>query len=147
MVISGTVLAIIAAALVLVQRVQSDPLQVGAAQIGRLSVDSSYRVPDVFGGGSGPSAYQEFHGLRAVIYGSKNPCLTVFRAADITDPTSDSFSGTAFSGCTAGRFPAMVQFSLDDSLPTDIRAPFPKTTALQFVYDEAHDEVVVFATR
>lgn len=155
--ILGIVLVVISAALVLVERVQSDPLLVGATQIGRVAVDSSYRVPNIFGSrgwlganvadGRRSSAYQDFHGLRAVIDGSKDPCMTVYRAADATDPMSDSFSGSAFSGCAAGRFPAMVQFNLDDSLPTDICAAFSRTTALQFVYDRTHDEVAVFATK
>jgi hypothetical protein len=153
---------VILVVLTLVQRVQTDPLQVGAHQVTRLPPDSGYEVPTVFGGSSGvgqpgeAQGYQEFHGMRAVVSttnayqgtSTKNLCLSIYVDADVTDPKSNSFSGPIFSGCSAGQFPAMIQFDLrTQELPTELRSAFPPSTALQFVYDKAHDEVVVFASK
>jgi len=146
----------IAAALVLVQRVQPDPLQVGARQVARLSVDPSYEVPAFFGDGIDPNVrpegFQELTGIRVVVTagglfrgGSNEACLNVYAAADVTDPKSESFSGAMFGGCSAGVFPAMTQFGLDTpGLSGVFQSAYPNSTALQFVYDRVHNEVVVF---
>ncbi|RFA15509.1 hypothetical protein B7R22_06685 [Subtercola boreus] len=96
----------------------------------------------------------QVYGLRTVvttagffaISGSPNdPCLSLFSEADMREASSDSFSGQALGGCAAGRFPAMVQFRPDaDGYPADLRAAFPGPAALQFVYDQATNEIVVF---
>jgi hypothetical protein len=154
---SAAVIALIATALVLVERVQTDPLQVGAVQVARLTVDQGYDLPPFFSGfdGDGVNAYTQFHGLRAVTNAlifspaaaNGSTCLTVYAESDVTD-SPDSFSGPLFGGCGAGAFPAIVQFSVDvEQLPEDLVAAFPETTGLQFVYDSEHDEVVVFADR
>jgi hypothetical protein len=154
---SAAVVALIATALVLVERVQTDPLQVGAVQVARLTVDQGYDLPPFFSGfeGDGVNAYTPFHGLRAVTNArifspaaaNGSTCLTVYAESDVTD-SPDSFSGPLFGGCGAGAFPAIVQFSVDvEQLPEDLVAAFPESTGLQFVYDSEHDEVVVFADR
>lgn len=141
--------------LTLVQRVQSDPLQVGAEQVARLSPDSSMEVPGVFAGpgreGS-VQAFQEFHGLRALVSdggvfgtGENDMCLTVFSAEALESATDNSFSGFARSGCEANAFPAMTQFSVAvQEAPAALGSAFPGDAALQFVYDGEHNEVVVF---
>jgi len=146
----------IAAALVLVQRVQPDPLQVGARQVARLSVDPSYEVPAFFGDGIDPNiqpeGFEELSGIRVVVTavglfrgGSNEACLNVYAAADVTDPKSESFSGAMFGGCSAGIFPAMTQFGLDTpGLSGVFQSAYPNSTALQFVYDRVNNEVVVF---
>jgi hypothetical protein len=155
-----TVTAILVVALIVVQRVQTDPLQVGAIQIARLSADPAYKIPYIFVGAGSPQAgkaqsFQEFHGLRVVttpssVFGNGLPlsCMNVFPSAEITNPDANSFSGQVYSGCAAGPFPAIVQFTLDTpGLPRDLLSAFPSSAGLQFVYDRTHNEVVVFAAK
>ena len=140
-------------ALILVQRVQADPLLVGAEQVARLSVDSSFEVPGVFGP-NGAQAYQEFHGFRPIVndgtrYGGNagDSCMNVFSSADLATATANSFSGFALGACEAGAFPAAVQFRPDgQGAPNEkeLQSAFPDATAIQFVYDKVHNEVVVF---
>lgn len=147
--------AALATALVLVQRVQTDPLQVGASQVARLGVDESYEIPAFFGNEAATHAYQQFHGLRAVtsttavVFGASpgSTCLAIYPEATVT-ATANSFNGPLFGGCAAGDFPPIVQFSVDSEvLPADLLSAFPESTGLQFVYDAEHDEVVVFSDR
>ena len=150
---------IIAGVPVLMDRVQTDPLRVGADQIARLSVDPSYVVPATISGpetSDNPTDYgfDLFHGLRVVkpnfAYGggSDDVCVSAYEDAKMADPEATSFEGRIFNGCSAGGFPATVQFQLTmDGLPKELIDEFPGTTALQFVYDRTHDEVVVFAQR
>ncbi|MBC7723907.1 MAG: hypothetical protein H7146_04040 [Burkholderiaceae bacterium] len=49
---------------------------------------------------------------------------------DAEKSSQGSFAGMIMSGCPAGAF----------------RAAFPGSTGLQFVYDSANDEIVVFAS-
>ncbi len=152
--------AVLATTLVVVQRVQSDPLLTGAQQVARLSLDTGYETPPFFLGypaneGADLPIYQEFHGLRAAIttgglYGGSpdGVCLVVFSEADADASTENSFSGALRFGCNAGAFPALTQFNADDQqLPEQLGAAFPDSTGLQFVYDAAHNEVVVFADK
>lgn len=151
----AVVAAVCVVALILVQRVQSDPLQVGAQQVARLSPDSSLAIPGVFtrpGEESTTQGFQEFHGLRPVItdgalFGTEQNevCLTVFSVEALSSATDNSFSGFARSGCQARDFPAMTQFSTTvQDAPAALGSAFPGKTALQFVYDRANNEVVVF---
>jgi len=147
--------ATLATALVLIERVQTDPLQVGASQVARLGADGSYEVPELFlGAGSDTStrAYEQFLGLRFVTGGAAlwfgsapgSTCLTIYSASATS--TATSFDGPLFGGCAAGDFPPIVQLSVDvEGLPAEIRSAFPEATGLQFVYDSEHDEVVVFS--
>jgi hypothetical protein len=146
--------AVLVTVLVVVQRVQTDPLRVGAVQVARLSVDPGFEVPELyFGGGSErePQAFQQFHGLRTVLTaraffgaGGGSLCLNVYSEDDV-EITPNSFSGQILGGCAAGAFPATVQFNSDiDGFPEELFSAFPGD-ALQFVYDEKNNEVVVFA--
>jgi hypothetical protein len=146
-----------ATALVLIQRVQTDPLQAGATQVARLSVDQGYEIPDFFGVQPGDEqrwqAFEEFHGLRTVLnldgfspFGSKDDCILIYAPTGITT-TGGGFSGNFLSGCAAGDFPAMAQFRVDlDGFPAALEEAFPNSTGLQFVYDRQNNEVVVFAS-
>ncbi len=151
------VVAAMAVTLVVVQRVQTDPLQAGAVQVARLQPDASYELPVIFGytgddGASGAQAYEEFHGLRFVVADSRtvfgrseNRCLTVFGEAAVLDPNSQSFSGVVYSGCSAGDFPPVVQFTLaQEELPRQLRDALAGAVAVQLVYDAGNDEIVVF---
>lgn len=59
-------------------------------------------------------------------------CLDLYLTARIVSE-SNSYSGTAFSGCGSGSFPAAVVVPIDQSLPESLRQTFPNDTALQFV--------------
>ena len=60
-VLSAVVVVVLSStALTLVQRVQVDPLQVGAEQVARLSVDSSYEVPEALAAPAGRGELQAF---------------------------------------------------------------------------------------
>ena len=141
-------------ALTLVQRVQTDPLQVGAVQVARLGADPGYELPEFFAGSESEArAYQGFLGLRPLsmpsgffAYGSADStCIAIF-SEDATTMTANSFEGPIFTACGAGKFPAMLQFTSDmDDLPEELQSAFPDSTGLQFVYDAENDEVVVFA--
>jgi len=153
----AVVASVIAAALILVERVQPDPLQTGANQVARLSIDPSYQVPGMFqqlaAEDDAVRAYQEFYGLRAVVAaggwfsgGAEGECLNVFLDADGENSDSNSFSGQIRGGCVAGPFPAMTQLMADDEgLPDELASAFPGPTALQFVYDKANQEIVIYA--
>ena len=79
------------AALELVQRVQADPLQAGASQVARLSEDGTYEIPAFFsnavGEPGGAHAYEDFHGLRAVINDNgmetDDKCILVYSSESI----------------------------------------------------------------
>ncbi|KFF58272.1 hypothetical protein JF66_19755 [Cryobacterium sp. MLB-32] len=153
----AVVASIIAAALILVERVQTDPLQTGADQVARLSIDPSYQVPGMFvqvaAEDAAVQAYQEFYGLRAIVVagglfsrGAEGECLNVFLAADGENSDSNSFSGMIRGGCVAGPFPAMTQLMADEEgLPDELASAFPGSTALQFVYDKTNQEIVIYA--
>lgn len=139
------------AALLLVQRVQADPLQAGASQIARLSEDATYEIPSVFSsaipGGAGAPAYQDFYGLRTIINGTgpdtDDQCILVYPPESADDPDG-KFSGWVFGACATGAFPAAVAFRVGPGLPEQLRDAFPDGTALQFVLDQTGDEIVVF---
>ena len=140
------------AALELVQRVQADPLQAGASQVARLSEDGAYEIPAIFSDAGGEAgrghAYEDFYGLRAVIHDNgmenEDTCILVYSSESITD-SADSFTGPAYGGCSAGAFPAAVAFRVTQGLPETLRNTFSDGTALQFVFDERGNEIVVFA--
>ena len=73
-------------ALTLVHRVQTDPLQVGASQVARLSVDPEFDAPAALSsdGARELLAYQDFYGLGTVIQeasdvGSNDECMTIYQ--------------------------------------------------------------------
>ena len=139
------------AALLLVQRVQADPLRAGASQIARLSEDATYEIPSVFSsaipGGAGAPAYQDFYGLRTIVNGTgpdtDDQCILVYPPESADDPDG-KFSGWVFGACATGAFPAAVAFRVGPGLPEQLRDAFPDGTALQFVLDQTGDEIVVF---
>lgn len=156
-------LAVVAAvsivALVLVQRVQADPLQAGATEVARLALDGSCESSQfgVTTGGAGNadgSGFQVFHGLCAVVapvgfLGERpgDPCLILSLAPSNSGESPGLQSALVGGGCAAGRFPARVQFRLSDkNLPAELLSAFPDYTSMQFVYDRARQEVVVFAS-
>lgn len=149
--------SVIAAALILVERVQPDPLQTGADQVARLPIDPGYQVPFLFqhitAEGDAAQAFDEFHGLRAVVAaggllgsGAEDDCLIVFLAADGENPNQGAFLGQIRDGCAAGPFPAMTQLMVDEEgIPDELQSAFPGPTALQFVYDKSNQQIVIYA--
>lgn len=143
-----------ATALVLVQRVQTDPLQVGATQIARLAADPDFDVPASLTRGvtSAVTAYAEFEGFRVITYApfeadeNAARCMTVWQP-DLLEVSNGGFSydGRLFlDSCGAGIFPAEGALQLTED-SAEIRATdLPPGTALQFVYDAPNDEIVVF---
>jgi hypothetical protein len=150
------VVATLATALTLVQRVETDPLQTGATLIARLSVDPDFDVPPALTRGvtGEVTAYEEFEGFRAVTLpsyqdpGGTSRCMTVWQPAllDASDGAGITYDGDYFlmSVCAAGVFPPASTMLLHESSPERAQTSFPAGTALQFVYDSANDEVVVF---
>lgn len=156
----AAVAAVVITSLVVVERVQSDPLGAGAQQVARLSIDSSFDIPEFYkvteAEGGTVDGFDEFHGMTSVVTtggfsylsgGRDSVCLNVYSTQDMA-PDSNSFSGLLLGGCTAGGFPAMAQFDLGaQAVPGELRSAMAQLTALQFVYDSTHREVVVFATK
>ncbi|MFP7834902.1 hypothetical protein [Marisediminicola sp. LYQ134] len=158
----STVLIAVAVALVavtaivsltLVQRVQTDPLQVGATQVARLSVDPDYDAPAILSGARarGLVAYDDFYGLRAVVQersrtSPDDECMIIYQPEllEVSD------SGYSYSGqmllraCAAGVFPAAIALPVPSDFPEELREAYPEGTPLQFVYDRGNNEIVVF---
>ncbi|KQR86419.1 hypothetical protein [Microbacterium sp. Leaf179] len=154
-VVSALVIVVAVVALVLVQRVQTHPLQADAVQVARLSPDPSYVTPDFFTAGApgGTVAYTEFQGFRVVVAdpgrtdGRGVACITVYQPDLLTIEGGGAFSYDGQyvpQACAAGTFPAATTIRLFDDAPERERTEYPADTALQFVYDEQTDEVVVF---
>lgn len=147
--------AVLAAAavvsLTLVQRVQADPLQVGAVQIARLAPDAAYDAPAMMAPDDSV-AYADFHGFRTFISSgymeeSDAVCMDVFEPDRLRemDETSFSYDGQYIrQACAAGRFPASTTFAVTSDSPAALREAYPVGTALQFVFDQTNNEVVVF---
>ncbi|WP_295851372.1 hypothetical protein [uncultured Microbacterium sp.] len=151
---AGLVALCAVTALVVVQRVQTDPLQTGATQVARLAADPSFEVPSVLTPGvtSGTTGYAEFEGFRVATYASFDAspdaakCMTVWQP-DLLDVSGGGFSydGRYFlSSCGAGIFPANAMLQLSDDSAELRVTDLPSGTSLQFVYDREHDEIVVF---
>jgi hypothetical protein len=153
---AGLVVATLATVLVVVQRVQTDPLQAGATQIARLSPDPGFEVPSSLTVGltGKVTAYESFQGFRVMsqpsYYDAEGAarCMTVWQP-DLLE-TSDGGGGFSYDGefflgvCGAGIFPATSTMLLREDTPERAQTDFPAGTALQFVYDAANDEIVVF---
>ncbi len=148
----------IAAALILVQRVQIDPLQTGATQVARLQKDPGFAVPAYFQGDAVAgevTGFTGFHGFGVVtgfggyVSGMGEPqsqCLTVYLETDGAASTTSNFTGPLYTGCAAGTFPATVTLSNQDpNLTEEFASAFSGSEGVQFVYDQANEEVVVFA--
>lgn len=151
---AGAIAATLVTALVLVQRVQTDPLQVGATQVARLTPDPAFEIPSsLYRGITGNvKAYTAFEGFRVVSYPSFRAgeeaarCMTVYQP-DLLDDSDDGFSYDGqflLPSCGAGLFPATFTILLAEDTPERGPTDLPADTALQFVYDEDLDEVVVF---
>lgn len=148
--------------LTVVQRVQTDPLQVGAVQVARLSVDGGFDNPFPVSAESGGSdnetrGFQAFHGMRAMTgrglvfapfaTNAGSVCLTIYVESTL-EVQNNGYSGAIYSSCSAGDFPPMLQFPLDSpELPAELADAYPGARGVQFVYDRENDEVVVFADR
>lgn len=159
--------AVVAGVLFALRQDRGDPLRTGAKEVARLPVDPNYTVPAALrgNGDTGDAAdqippvnaitgFREFHGLRVVVgTGSRfdspdgEACLLVFPAEGASGPAPATYSEQEWTGCAAGAFPATAQLEVTSELPTATRAAFPGGMALQFVYDKADNEVVVFAAK
>jgi len=155
LVAAGLVVATLATVLVVVQRVQTDPLQAGATQIARLSPDPEFEVPSSLTVGitGNVTAFEEFEGFRVIsqpsYYDAEGAarCMTVWQPELLETSGGGGFSydGEFFlSTCGAESFPASMTMLLRESTPERAQTDFPAGTALQFVYDAANNEIVVF---
>ena len=139
-----------------IQRVQVDPQGVGAAQVTRLSRDSDIEIPIFFTAGDGTEAqaFTRFSGLQVLLLsgdrwgpgGNGDKCILVTQVADFLTATEDSYIGQTFIGCAANAFPATVAIEVTGDMPAELREVYPEGTALQFVFDEAGSDVVVFTS-
>ncbi|KTR95498.1 hypothetical protein NS220_05595 [Microbacterium testaceum] len=152
---AALVAATLATVLVVVQRVQTDPLQVGATQIARLSPDPTFEVPRPLTVGitGRVTAFEEFEGFRVFSQPSYNDvegaarCITVWQPALLDSSSGGGFSYDGeflVSACGAGSFPANSTMLLREETPELEQTDLPAGTALQFVYDPANEEIVVF---
>ncbi|NYF09884.1 hypothetical protein HDC94_001040 [Leifsonia sp. AK011] len=148
----AALVTVIVVAVILVQRLQTEPLVGSTQEVARLALDPTYDAPLMFTGEGEVQVFESFHGLRAIAggngaafaSGTQQTCLLVFNDAEANNADEDFFSGFVLSGCGAGGFPAVAQFPAQvDGLPDELRAAFPES-ALQFVYDSSTSEVVVF---
>lgn len=148
--------AILATTLTVVQRVQTDPLNTGARQVARVSVDRSFTVPlGVLGESAAKRShgFDVFHGLRFLLVpypDDSRPvvdrCLYVASAEALRTYDPNDFHGFVAGDCAAGGFAPAASFRLDATeVPKELRASYPDATALDVVYDRQHDEVVVFS--
>lgn len=156
MLLAGVLVLVCAlTSLELVQRVQSDPLQTGATQIARLQPDSAYAAPLALSRGEteNVTVYSLFEGFRAITFpasGSTEPgdlCMTVWQPDLLIELGSGGFSyegSHSVMTCRAGVFPPSWTLLLGGNTPERAATGFPAGTALQFVYDAASNEVVVF---
>ncbi|MDF2044565.1 hypothetical protein P2P98_00215, partial [Microbacterium sp. Kw_RZR3] len=151
---AALVLATLATLLVVVQRVQTDPLQAGATQIARLAPDPTFEVPSSLTVGitGNVTAFAEFEGFRVISQPSyfdaegAARCMTVWQPEllDRAGGGGFSYDGEFFlTTCGAGSFPASMTMLLREETPERAQTDFPAGTALQFVYDAANNEIVV----
>lgn len=139
-----------------IQRVQVDPQGVGATQVTRLSQDPDIEIPIFFTGGKGTEAqaFTRFSGLQVLLLsgdrwgpgGNDDKCILVTQVADFLTATEDSYIGQTFAGCAANAFPATVEIRVTGDMPAELREAYPEGTALQFVFDKAGSDVVVFTS-
>ncbi|WP_261166419.1 hypothetical protein [Microbacterium sp. Marseille-Q6965] len=122
----------------------------GAPQIASLDPVPGLTVPAGWMGAGPSSAAWEFYGLTIFESdfwgaGAGGECFTIVHteqlpSADV-DVTSYSFSGTSYSGCREGSFPATASMSVNSSAPRPLREQYPDSV-LQFVMDG--DRIGVF---
>lgn len=145
-------LASVAVSAVAIQGSHTDPLQVGATQEAVLRVDDGAELP-AFVAGQSPDGqrFTDYKGLAVMVTSTPlfqratgDSCLMVMRSADAAASTASSLDGPMFVGCAANAFPAETAFRVDSESPEELRQAFPAGTALQFVFDEAGQDVVVF---
>ncbi|MFZ8755860.1 hypothetical protein ACO03V_00405 [Microbacterium sp. HMH0099] len=152
---AALVVACLITALVVVPRVQSDPLQVGATQVARLAPDPSFVAPTSMSRGvtSGVTAYEEFEGFRVITYASfetgraAGPCMAIWQPGLLEELRDGGYSYNGhllLQSCGAGLFPPAVTMLLGEETPERKAIDLPAGTAFQFVYDADADEVVVF---
>jgi hypothetical protein len=152
------VVTVVAVGLTVVHRLQPSPLQGQVEEVDRLSLDPTYRPPDMFMTGADGDvnyrAFEEFYGVRSIVgigrvmygNGSDDECMNVFVGETVEESETESFSGIVMGGCGAGGFEAMTQFVPDvDGWPEELRDAFPDS-GLRFVYDSFNDEIVVYST-
>lgn len=151
------VLAVAGAAVTVVERVQSAPLAPEAVQVARLSPDPMpAKLAGVFGptevDGTTARAFDAFEGFRIVVtpdasvFGDSDytgRCLLVMSESTFESATENSLGGQMWMDCSVGGFPATVQMRVPGSVEATNSQHVGR--ALQFVYDDDHDEVVVFA--
>lgn len=69
-------------------------------------------------------------------------CFFVVHTKDLA-PDVETMSGTAYSACSVGGFPATAEIGLTQEWPEELRERFPDSDALQFVLDG--DRVAIIA--
>lgn len=127
----------------------------GVPQTTTLHPTSATLVPQGFVGAVESTPVYDFYGLTLFLsegafgapVGSDDVCLIAVStdavpAIDSFDGSSWSLDGPAYSGCTAGAFPATIEVSLRGDVPAALGARFSGSRAIQFVLDG--DRVGVF---
>lgn len=116
-----------------------------ATQIASLESTTAVEIPAGFMGAEQSSRVYEYFGhtifqaAGGYSFAEGGDCIVVVQTAQIPedfDPQGGwSIESPIYSGCSAGGFPAVVQFTVDDSAPVETRAQFSDGAALQFVFD------------
>lgn len=125
----------------------------GAPQVAALDPSGAVAVPAGWLGADETASVFDFYGLTLFTAESDSypepysGCLIVVRtdqvpAEESFDPSSWSFSGEQYSGCSVGAFPAVAEVPFGDNVPDELSARFPSGRALQFLLDG--DRVGVF---
>ena len=155
---SSVLVTIIATALVtgaVTQRIQMDPYGVGAKQVARLSMDPGTEIPGFFTneGTLDTQVFSEFYGQRVLVapdgslFGrTSDVCIMVTKSDFYDKATKNSYTGDLAHGCAANEFPAAVTIEVTRGMSMELLREYPEGTALQFVFDEAKSDVVVFSS-
>lgn len=146
--VGGVIAGVVAAQLLAPQSVAST--ETGAVLADTVRADPGLEWPEIFGGGEDDVRVWSYRGLTMAstdmfVYSpGSDECLVLMESEDVEPyigPNADdgsggwTFDGMQFNGCTAGAFPATVQFVVGAEAPTELRARFSVGTAVQIVLD------------
>lgn len=135
-----------------IQRVRADPYDVGATQVASLAVERDLDIPASFlrDGEADTRAFSQFFDLQVLVSFHGSPvgesydqCIWVMDSKVFAEATDDPSSYKALNGCSTSPFPPSVTMEVTRDMSDELLRQYPEGTALQFVFDQSKDEVVV----